>query len=509
MARVRIERCLTCWLLAGFLGSAALAEGQSVPLAFERGGGVRLDVQSGEDITEKFQAAIDRVAGRGGRIEIPPGTYLLSATIDVAGSLPRFNRASTTPMFIEGNGAVLEWTGPDEGAIIDLPGLAFSSLKNIHLRGAEGRKWDRVVGFRYRDGIERKNHGGKNNLFQGLVVEHVGVGVEVGGLFGPDLVGGTFLNTQIRHVRIGFRFLGQNVTSMQLWNPVVEEYRQAGIQIQAFGGRVIRATENDFRPEQKNPRIPVVLMDPDGMVEIFQKDLPDWMTAPDVRYPTSWVKGPDGAQRLMAGGGSLEVTIFNLQARTSHTAAWAIDTNWAWARVYTARVLGKGGVFRSTEKGSLGHYSNMLMDVTAPDQPAGGVAVSFPGSGPLYVTGGYFAGPILVGGETTVFAMGPRFAPGLGFEQIPETRGAIIHGLSAAWRRTVEVPAGTTRAEVLFADFWSAQNSSYQIELLPGFPADGIWIEEKSPRGFHICWFRPPDENSRIDVVVSRKESSP
>ena len=493
-----------CWLVAACSGEAQ----NLVSPAGAAGDGIHLEVRSGDDITEALQAAVDRIVSRGGRLEIPPGTYRISKAIDLAGSFPRFNRPSTTPIVVEGNGSVLEWVGPDEGAMIDLPGLGFSSLKNLHLRGSEGRSWEKLIGFRYRGGLERKNHGGKNNLFESLAVENVGVGIEVGGLFGPDLVGGTFLNIEIRKVRIGFRFMGQNVTSMQLWNPVLEDYRQAGIEILAFGGRVIRGTENDFSPEQKNPRIPVVLMDPDGEREIFHKDLPDWMSASDVKYPTSWVTASDGTRLLMAGGGSLEVTVFNMLARTSHAGAWAVDTNWGWVRVYSGRVLGKGGVFRARERNGLGNYSNMLADITAPDQPEGRVAIQFPGAGILYVVGGYFAGSILTGGEAEVFAMGTRFAPQASFKSLPGTRGTTIHGFVRAWRKSVDIPFGATQVDVPFQKTWMPGSDSYGVEVFPGFPAAGIWVDKKTKEGFRLRWSKPANAKSVIDVVVSTPEYS-
>ena len=109
---------------------------------------------------------------------------------------------------VEGNRTILQWHGPDKGAILDMPSPYNGCVRRLRITGERGTHWKKVIAVRYRGGIERQRHGGKNNRIEDLMITNVGVGIEVGGLFGPDLVGGTFTNLQVEGVRIGFRLMG-------------------------------------------------------------------------------------------------------------------------------------------------------------------------------------------------------------------------------------------------------------------------------------------------------------
>ena len=186
-------------------------------------------------------------------------------------------------VIVEGNVTILEWHGEDKGAILDMPSPYNCCVRRLRIMGKRGTHWKNVIAVRYRGGIERQRYGGKNNRVEDLMITNVGVGVEVGDLFGPDLVGGTFTNLQVDGLRIGFRLMGQNVTSMIFINPKVANFKEAGFKIIAFASRQNRRSPDEPLAEKnRHPRIPSVLMDVDNERSIFQNELPEWLTREDV-----------------------------------------------------------------------------------------------------------------------------------------------------------------------------------------------------------------------------------
>ncbi len=447
------------------------------------------DLAQGADISPALQQAVDAVRSRGGRIVLPAGTYRMTHSVDLAGTLRKFPNGGPQGMTLEGNGAVLIWEGKDEGAVLDLPGITGCAVRNLTLRGHPSRQWNHLIGLRYRGGLERRNHGGKNNLFETIGLEHLGIGVETGGLFGPDLVGGTFLNVAVRDVRIGFRFMGQNVTSMLLLNPVVEGYRQAGIEIIAFPGRQVRANSDEPRQAPPTASNPGVLMDAEGEREIFQSDLPAWMSAPEVTYPTQWISPPGGKRWLQAGGGGLEVTVYGLRARSASQAAWAVDTNWGNVRIYGGEVAGAGGVFRSRVAMGFGHYTTLLKDVVAPDaRGPEGNSVQLLGKGPLYLLGGTYGGQLALGRGAEVYEFGAVFAAA------PPVAGLVRRYHPTQTTRTSLWPTpGSTELTVAASEGGT---------FLPGFNAGGHWVERTSTGHLRLRWRHPAPEGAFIDAVL-------
>lgn len=515
---------------------------------------VYVEAEPGEDIAGKLQDAFDAVrANRGGTVVLPPGQYQLSHGVNLAGRREKFPTGGASNVILEGNGATLVYKGPDDGAVIDLPGAAFCTVRNLFIQGERGKYWGKVIGVRYGDGIERKVHGGKNNLFEHLQVQNVGVGYEVGGLFGPDLVGGTFLNCAAVYLRIGYRFVGQNVTSMLLINPLIAQYEEAGIKVQGFAARKIRVSPEDSVPPEELPGEPAVLMDADKEKEIFQKDLPDWLTAPDVKYPTFRGTHREHGPALWAGGGGLDITIYGLLGHSSHLSSWMFDLRNGNVRVYSARIEGMGGVLLQRPAGDSTHYSTVLQDVGA--TTIGGLtgnAVEIRNPTPVYLIGGSFRANIALGNNTTVYTMGTRFwnAPhpfssnlpvdfdgskldparftktdeirnlgnlrgksriwkvepikNPGFVPLPGTTGAQIFEMAQSTRKTLKVARGEMEVQVGLEGVEIQPDTRYQVGATTGFNAGSVWFTDKQNDRVTLRFERAPDQDATVDVVISR-----
>ncbi len=516
-------------------------------------GRVVIEATPGEDLSEKLQAAFDQTrATGGGTVFLPPGNYVLTAPVCLAGRAERYPKGGVNGVTLEGNGATLTWKGPDEGAILDLPGAAFCTIRNLRLTGERGKGWKNVVGIRYRGGVERGVHGGKNNMFQQIEVQNVGIGFEVGGLYGPDLVGGTFLNCTTINLRIGYRFAGANVTSMVIINPLVAGYEEAGFQILGFTARKIRQNADEPVPPAEIPGAPSVLMDLENQNELFQKDLPAWLTAKDVSYPT--FRRDEGAT-LWAGGGSLEITIYGLLGHSRFINSWMFDTNWGNVRVYSARIEGMGGILRQTaelpDSFPAGHYSTLFEDVNATSLGGTtGNVIEIRNRAPFYLIGGSYRANVALGNNVTLYTLGSRFQTSArpyasvlpqgykepldgrfektggtyvlgqlrgkgdlwritpvekpGIVQLPGTKGASIYELSQVTRLTLKVPKGATSVEAKLSELAPQVDAGYSLTATPGFDAGSLWYEGKRDDAVTIRFERAPSSDSTIDVTISR-----
>jgi len=511
---------------------------------------VYVDAKPGEDISGKLQAAIDRVRdGYSGTVVCPPGQYALTRTVNLAGTLERFKKGGASNVTLDGNGATLIWNGPDEGAMIDMPGAASCTVRNLTLTGRRGKMWRKIIGIRHRGGIERKVHGGKNNRFERITLRNVGIGVEVGGIFGPDLVGDTFVGLKIWACRIGVHLLGQNVTGMVFINPLISSYEEAGFKIRGFGGRRIRASKEEDVPLVDGHGEPLVLMDPNQEFEIFQKDLPDWMTAEDVTYPTWWTKDEQGRELLWAGGGSLDITIYSLLGHSSHLNSWMIDTNSGAIRIYSARIEGPGGIFRSRLPVGMGRFSNLLMDLDVPtSRGMNNNAIEMHGAGPLYLIGGAYTSHIALGNNSVVYTLGTRFRKDtrnlsallpldfdeplpdgvvdtgetrvvgqlrgkarvvripnptdLGFRQLPGTSGARVHELTQSSRLTASVPEGKTSKKVDLTGMNGQPDGNYDVAITPNFDAGGVWVSSKERDHLVVNFPKPAPEGATLGIMI-------
>ena len=387
----------------------------------------------------------------------------------------------------------LVWHGAEWTPIVDLPSPWGCQIRNLSI---DGRDTAGVIGLRYRGGYERGVNSGKNNVFEHLAIANVNVGIEVGDPLGPDLVGGDFRSISIRHVQIGVRVLGANVTGMTFRNMILRDYEQAGFMVMGLGGGGGRGAETDSVPEDQR-----VLMDSDHRRELLLSDLPPYARKRMVRGHSRYGH--------IVGGGGPDITIFDLTGGSPAPKSWMIDTNFCAVRVYTARIEGHGGVLRRTYSGISGRFNDVLMDVctTAAGQRPGN-AIEYHGRGPLFLVGGAYDGDIRLLGQVVVYTLGTRFTtPGsAGFRQLPQTAhsGAHIHQVTPCHVLTVAVPAGEKSIPVRLAGMTTQADANYLTAVTPSFNAGGVWVTDKRPDGFRVHFGTAAGGQASIDVLIRR-----
>jgi hypothetical protein len=516
---------------------------------------IYIDAKVGEDISDKLQTAFDTVRAQGGgTVVAPPGEYVISKEIAVSGSFKRFPTGKGKGITFDGNGATFWWDGPDNGAVLDLPAPDNCTLKNFILYGRRGKTWRNVIGVRYRGGVERKMNGGKNNRFENIRVQNLGVGFQIGSLFGPDLVGGTFVGTKAWGVRIGYHILGANVTNMVFISPIVQSFEEAGFLVSGFTARHIRRDKNDAVPKPEIPGMKTVLYDEITGREIFRNELPKWMTEPGVKYPVKTFKYNGVGPTLWATGGAPDITIYSLLAHSSHAESWVLDTDIGNIRVYGARIEGMAGIFR--KRNSLGkwdsRFSDVLVNVSATS--TGGInqnAIEYNGKGPLYLFGGVFYSNIALGQNTRAYVIGTRFLrhrqatkialmsqdykkklpPCItdtgklrivvllrgkarvvkvktlsdpGFVQLSGTDSAQIYQLGQSICKDLRVPIGTRQLKVELPPMERQPDGNYQVIVTPGFDAGNFWVSGREGRGFTINFAKAAPRGARVNVLIER-----
>jgi hypothetical protein len=471
-----------------FAGCAAKA--QSLPMRVTSAGRayeVRVQAVPGDDIAHKLQAAIDRARqSYGGTVVLPPGKFTVSRSIELAGSLEKFPTGGASGVALEGaGGTVIKYTGPAGSAVLDMPAPWGCAVRNLTIDGNGAA----VAGVRYRGGYDRQTNGGKNNQFENLEIRNVDVGIEIGDVFNPDLVGSTFTAIHIEDVRIGVRLLGANVTGMVFSNVTLSNYRQAGFSLLGFGGRRIRRTKADPPASSGNG----VLTDPDSGREIFADQVPPYT----LEHMASRL--PDG--QYVVGGGSNDLVIFGLEALSQSAASWLIDTNQCHVRIYSARLHGPGGLFRSSANYLFsGRFSNLLMDVSCAGEGRREAAIEFHGKGPLYLIDGYYPNDIALN-DTTVFALGVRFGPGAGYRAIDKRLG-VIQELTQSWSKTIALTPGQTQAKIKLEGMETQATDRYAVLATPGFDAGSYWIDDKRTDGFTIHFTKPAPDHSHFDFQL-------
>ena len=90
--------------------------------------------------------------------------------MSLAGSVEKFRTGSVNNVTVEGNRTILQWGGPDKGAILDRPSPSNGCVRRLRITGERGTHWKKVIAVRHRDGIERQRHGGKNNRIEDLMI---------------------------------------------------------------------------------------------------------------------------------------------------------------------------------------------------------------------------------------------------------------------------------------------------------------------------------------------------
>ena len=333
---------------------------------------------------------------------------------------------------------------------------------------------------------------------------------------------------------------------MVFHNPGITNYAEAGFKIIGYTARYIRKSADEEMPTSEQPGYPTVLMDPDNNKEIFRDQVPEYaLKRMAINRPhRGW------AARTWLGGGAPDITIYSLIGHSRDPTTWMFDTNHGTVRVYTARIEGPGGIFRSTSTLISGRFNDMLVDVTSVS-PGGltGNAIEYHRQGPLYLIGGVYEGNIALGNDTIVYSVGTKFFerrttsggvirpdykipeglpakrtgqtsvfPGLrvpydrvtfpyptdiGFRQLPGTSGSQVHEMAPILLKTVAIPEGKTSLLVELKGM-DSQPSSYQVVATPNFDSGGVWVTDRARYGFTINSGKPAPAKAKVDLVIQR-----
>ena len=111
---------------------------KSVTASSGRAYRIYVDGKPGTDITANVQKAIDTArAGYGGTVVLPPGSYVVSGTIHLAGSAERFPKGGPQGIALTGAGGAnctkLLYSGPANTAVIDLSGPWGCAVRNLSI----------------------------------------------------------------------------------------------------------------------------------------------------------------------------------------------------------------------------------------------------------------------------------------------------------------------------------------------------------------------------------------
>jgi hypothetical protein len=336
---------------------------------------------------------------------------------------------------------VLVWDGPEDSVVLDMPAPYNVVLQDFSI---DGQFRPSCVGIRYRAGYEFRANGGKSNSFLRLSLFRLDTAIEVGGPMLPDLVGSTFRQINIEHVRVGFLFFGANVAEMWVSECKFNNYTGAGIKLEGYP---IREARYQSQRGQKSPNASV-FRDANGN-EIFWEAIPAYART-DRMLPCPPFCAGDGTRRLIGNGGP-SVVIDKLVAASHYPASWLVDSNGPSVRLTNVRCEGVTGLVRNTGEHGPGNwpawldpdnrtvnpepradarFSDMLYDVSNSYEPhTKQVAVVFNKPGPLHITGGSLGANVVLGNNSAVFDIGVRFEHGAKFIQAEGTIGAQIFGL--------------------------------------------------------------------------------
>jgi len=507
-----------------------------------------VDGKPGADITKNIQQAVDEArANHGGSVVLPPGRYQMTDTVYLAGSIDRFPKGGAKGIDVTGSGGAegtqISYRGPEGSVVFDLSAPWGCSLRNLSI---DADNTPGVIGIWYHGGYDRGTNGGKNNMFENIILRRMDVGIHIGDPFGPDLVGSTFRNIWISYMRVGVQIEGANVTGMAFYNLSGSTWNEAGIKIIGHTARRLRASPDDEIPEPEVPGVPAVVTDANTGKELFQDDVPEYALKHRTFTGTFRGYGP----WVWVGGGAPDITIYNLNMHGADPSSWLIDNNWGHVRVYSARIEGPAGIYRRTAGGPAGRFADVLVDVNA-TSPGGlmGNVIEYHGQGPLYLIGGVYEGNIALA-DTTVYSMGVKFFewrestsgmirkdylipegskavrtgkdrifPGrrgmydivdiplprdISFVQLPGTEGMQIHEMTPQATLSVDVTKGQSSVTVPLGGMAAQPDGNYQVYVTPGFDAGGAWVTKKRNDSVTVNFSRAPADASRADILIQR-----
>lgn len=435
----------------------------------------------------------------------------------------------------------LFWDGGPNQVVIDMPAPWYCEIRNIEI---DGRNTKGLIGIRYRAGWEFGVNGGKSNIFEGITLSNMDVGIQVGDPFGPDLVASSFRDIRLFAVRIGVRAVGANVAEIWFQNIFINKCEEAGFKLITHSGRVVRNLAEKDTPTNEN-----VLRDADGR-EIFLEQIPEYARKTKVQN-IEHADVPGSNRRPWVGGGGPTIVIQNVVSHMNNPKTWLVDSNGAPLRLYGVRHEGPGGIFRTRGGGVAMRFNDILVDVNA--VTAGGMngyVIEYDKYGPLYLVGGTFEGPIALGNNAVVYTMGTKFWnrqramsgiiqkgeelppnsfykrtgqertipnrrwPGelvrsgvhekIGFVQKPGTSGARVYEMQSVFQTTVRVPEGKVLVTVPLEGLNRQIDVNYQVMVTPGWQAGSVWVAEKKRDGFTVRFDNPAPRGATIDVEVRR-----
>jgi len=499
-----------------------------------------VEAERGSDLTLSLQAGIDKArAAGGGTIILPAGGYVISDTVQLAGSFKKFSRGGAS-ISLRGGPTLLTYKGEPDKSVLDMASPNGCTISNLTI---DGDNVPGTVGIRYRAGYERGVNGGKGNTFENIELRRLDIGCWIGDPFAPDLVGSGFYSLKINWCRIGLLVEGGNVAGMSFYNPLISGFREAGIKLTGHTSRLIRRSPDTPLPPVEVAGSPAVLTNIQTGEEIFEKDVPEYALK-----ARAFVRSFEGAEYFWAPGGAPEITLYNANFGGQAANAWAIDTNWGNVRVYSARVEGVQGFFRRTSTAPPSRFTDLFLDVSVTSYGGTtGNVFEYAGAGPFYLYGGAFSGRVALGNHTKVYAIGTRFQkgkfpfyPGLvpvdfaldeagavvrtgeqkifpgrfatydevqvapvenpGFTQLAGTGNARVFGGEENLSDQVEVAAGEQKVTVQVRPV--LPDASYRVSAMPGFDAGNLWVTNKTANSFVLNWKNPAAKAETIDWTL-------
>ncbi len=129
-----------------------------------------------DDDTQAFQEAIKALPMEGGRLEIPPGVYVIKETLELKGrrstQIVGFGFGHPT----EKTGSILKWGCKAGGTILHLNGFSQSSVERLAL---DGNGKTAAVGI-HLEGDETSNVVSQKNEFRQVLFGNLKIGLKIG-----------------------------------------------------------------------------------------------------------------------------------------------------------------------------------------------------------------------------------------------------------------------------------------------------------------------------------------
>ena len=454
------------------------------------------DSMPGEEWGEKINRAIAKLrdGADGGTVLLPAGHLKISTTIDFTAN----RRAAPTGIVLQGAGGAsatrLIWEGKPNSAMIFIPSPWHCQVRGVYL---DADKAEGITGIHFPAGWSRGWNVSRHLMLDDVVFRHCKIGLDIGDIYSPDLSQHLFQGLWFWQCETGVRVTGANVANLWFYGISMDGGVKTCFDLIGHSARKIRKSADEPMPTDGSD----VLRDQDGR-EVF------WDSVPELPKKQGQVDQFFGKDKgYYAGGGYPELVVYGLEVHTSTPDAWVIRTNFAPIRIYSARCEGPGGLLRHTSP--LGDFRNnvVLVDVSAVCKGEGsnGNVIEHHGKGPLYLIGCNFNGNVALA-DTRVFANGVHFMKeGLGFTQLPDRTGAVIHQTHFIHQQTVAVPEGAKAVRVPLTGVNRQRNADYQVLVTPRFRCGGFWVSNQDRDGFAVNFELPAPAGALVGTLVTHE----